>query len=222
MRLTITWISLLTSFLFSCTHHEKNPSVKVSRPAFKTTYTFKVNESDSIKIQLHVKVVDSLQFVKELKLSSGETLQLDSNYTYPLERFKLQAIDLNFDGYNDLRILKDRGATGNDWYETWLYQPKSKKLTKNTFLSQKSSIWVDSLNHRVVSSYWGGWADQLLEAYTVRDTSYRILQDWYVGQNNYRSVVYINTIGHNRLVKRDSLFAKKDLLSLYKLKNGYK
>lgn len=218
---TILGSILIVGFLTTCKQHE-NPTTNNSIiQELKTEYIFKVTESDSLKIQLIVRNDDNSRFVKELRLPSGETLALDSTFTYLLQHFEMQAIDLNFDGNNDLRVLKDKGATGNNWYDTWIYDPKTKKFSKSSFLSQKSGIWVDTLNRRVISKYYGGWADQILEAYTVKDTTYQIVQDWYVEQRNTNSMVYINTVRNNRLVKRDSLFSKKDLTSLYKLKNGY-
>ena len=109
---------------------------KVAKEAVDTLYTFPLHKADSITVRLRI---DSTR-INVMQVSTGQTIDLSDTYR-PVEAFKLEVIDLNFDGYNDLRILNNEGATGNNWYDTWVYNQKTKTFVKNQFLSQTQVWW---------------------------------------------------------------------------------
>ncbi len=61
----------------------------------------------------------------------------------------VQIVDMNFDGYLDFRFLIDRGATGNDWYACFLYDPKTHKFILNELLTDQSGLSVDAENKQI-------------------------------------------------------------------------
>ena len=51
---------------------------------------------------------------------------------------------MNFDGYLDFRFFIDKGATGNDWYASFVYDPKTHKFILNKLLSDQSGLNFDA------------------------------------------------------------------------------
>lgn len=90
----------------------------------------------------------------------------------------LTAMDFNFDGYQDLRLMTSWGATGNHVYSVWLYDPVTHRFVYNNALSQLNNIDIDLASHTIQShgnssaDSWGGssyrWENNtlvLIEAY---------------------------------------------------------
>lgn len=65
----------------------------------------------------------------------------------------VQMIDLNQDGYLDLRILYNAGATGNNWYATFLYDPDIGRFKYHEALSRLSAVNVDRKS-KLIKTYW--------------------------------------------------------------------
>jgi hypothetical protein len=65
----------------------------------------------------------------------------------------VQIIDLNQDGYLDLRILHSTGATGNNWYATFLYDPAIWQFKFHEALSRLSAVTVDQ-DSKLIKTYW--------------------------------------------------------------------
>lgn len=68
----------------------------------------------------------------------------------------LQIVDVNFDGYPDLRFLSSWGATGNEWYATYIYNPALHKFVFNKILSRLCSVSIDPKTKQISSYYHGG------------------------------------------------------------------
>jgi len=65
----------------------------------------------------------------------------------------VQLVDINFDGYLDLRILDNEGATGNDWYATYIYDPRLRKFRYHKALSTLSGVTMDK-ELKQIKTYW--------------------------------------------------------------------
>ncbi len=64
--------------------------------------------------------------------------------------------DMNFDGYNDLSILNNCGATGNCNYDIWLYNPQKNIFVENDDLSNVTNPTPDPTAKTISSTYnWG-------------------------------------------------------------------
>jgi len=57
--------------------------------------------------------------------------------------------DINFDGYQDLYLLTDWGATGNRHGCIWLYNPATEKFEYSTALSALSGYWLDPASRTI-------------------------------------------------------------------------
>jgi hypothetical protein len=184
---------------------------KVAKEEVDTRYTFPLHQADSITVRLRI---DSTR-INAISLSTGQTLDLSDTYR-PVELIKLEAIDLNFDGYNDLRILNNEGATGNSWYDTWLYNQKTKKLVKNQFLSQNSSLMVDTLGRKILTFYRAGACEESLGVYAVKDTTYTLVEDWSSEPRNEQCIIFRLRIKNKQVLAKDSTLSNLGLLATYK------
>lgn len=74
-----------------------------------------------------------------------------------------QFVDLNYDGYLDMRLLIGIGGTGMDWYATYLYNPKSRKYAYHEELSKLSHVTTDPGNKRIISYDRYGYCMECLQ-----------------------------------------------------------
>jgi hypothetical protein len=79
----------------------------------------------------------------------------------------VQLVDINFDGYRDLRVLNNTGSTGMNWYASYIYNPSSGKFKYHSELSRLPGIKVDIRNKQIVTYNRGGYCDELMEYYKV-------------------------------------------------------
>lgn len=216
---------MLLSHLISCNRQtemgeKKKIDNKKDTLTKKRSYRFKYHSSESLIINLELDTLNSETKVIGLKLSNGQELNLPSDYVRFLNQFQLEMLDLNFDGYKDIWVLNEGDATGNSWYDTWIYNKPKKQWLRNAFLSKACDLSLDTVNKKIITSYWGGWADQSLSVYTVSDTTFRIVEEWYVEGRTDTSIIFVNHIKNRRLVKRDSIRSNLSLFAMYKRKNG--
>jgi hypothetical protein len=85
---------------------------------------------------------------------------------------EVQLVDLNFDGYLDLRLLDNEGATGNNWYASFLYDPEKGKFIHNWHLSSQSGLTVDHENKQVFTYDRCGWCYEFIKYYKYRNGHY--------------------------------------------------
>ena len=81
-----------------------------------------------------------------------------------------EAIDMNFDGYKDIRMLDWWGATGNKGYKVWLYNPTDKKFVYNKPLSELSCPSFNNKNKTIEEHSNGGHMGQI---YTSRKLKFQ-------------------------------------------------
>lgn len=106
--------------------------------------------------QGHIDVFDTSKSKRIQKIIINNNFE-DGHFDWSIDNFayngnEVQLVDLNFDGYLDLRLLDNEGATGNNWYASFLYDPGKGKFIYNRHLSSQSSIIADHKN-MLVSSY---------------------------------------------------------------------
>lgn len=71
------------------------------------------------------------------------------------------AIDLNFDGYRDLKLLGTWGATGNRAYLCWLFDPKAGTFSFEPSLFELGNPTPDPAKKTIASRWNGGRAGQV-------------------------------------------------------------
>jgi hypothetical protein len=84
-----------------------------------------------------------------------QTINLSTNKLYwwkgEQESF-VKMIDINLDGHDDLLLFNNAGATGNIWYDTWLFD-----TTNNTFAHSEAYSGISALavtkDYQLIKSY---------------------------------------------------------------------
>jgi hypothetical protein len=153
----------------------------------KSHASFKVRINDSLPeytIEIAGHSRDDLFYPSNLTIndsSTGRLVQklnikrLFNNDLFPWIKGRLryynqiiQFVDLNNDGYLDLRVLYNDGATGNNWYVTLLYDRKSKQFKLNIPISQLSGVVLDTDSKQIVTYNRCGWCAELREYFRVK------------------------------------------------------
>jgi len=72
-----------------------------------------------------------------------------------------QTEDINFDGYKDIKLLILWGATGNEVYDFWLFDPNAEKFIFNSQLSKAGNPIPNENTKELVNSWVGGMAGKV-------------------------------------------------------------
>ncbi len=117
-----------------------------------------------------------------------------------LEKNLLTPVDANFDGYKDLQILSNCGATGNCSYDFFLYDPVTNQFVHNEFLSNNLCSPEFDAKKKQITTHSNGSAS-----------------DW---QND----TYQYEVGHYTLIRQEisswDRKAEKVTVNTYELRNG--
>ena len=147
---TVLWKNLVKTgslTMFSGKVNDKLPEFKfslhgeVKGEKFYPSYVEIINLSNS-------KVIQKIENKEEFNNEGYGFLEIEL-FTADL----MQLVDLNFDGYLDLRILRSTGATGNNFYATYIYKPELKRFEYHLGLSGLSAVTVDP-DSKLIKTYW--------------------------------------------------------------------
>ena len=106
-----------------------------------------------------------------------------------------RAVDLNFDGYHDIYVLTDWGATGNSQGCIWLYNSATKRFDYSTEFSRLGSFTLDPANKTIVTWANGGMAGGVhsVEKYKIANDRpvlvYSERQDWDQSKKQFHCIV---------------------------------
>jgi hypothetical protein len=132
--------------------------------------------------------------------SSSEEIQTIENTTDPslIAPVKAESVltvaDANFDGYRDLQILSQCGATGNCSYDFYLYDPKAKQFIHNDFLSSLGTPSFDQAKKQVTTSSNGSASDWQNETYQhENDGRYTLIHREVSAWDRERNTVTVST-----------------------------
>jgi hypothetical protein len=103
---------------------------------------------------------------------------------------RINAEDVNFDGYTDLRILVS-GGSANAYYDFWLWNPARQKFVFHAALSKLSSPKFDAQSKTVCSFTHISATDSTVETYRFQDGQLRlarIIERIYDGQERILAV----------------------------------
>lgn len=84
-----------------------------------------------------------------------ETLEVDGDGFVPDGIDLVRVQDLNFDGYGDLAVTVDAGATGNTSSVYWLYEPSTHRFQREKSLDALPTVVPDA-EHKVLKTFWKG------------------------------------------------------------------
>lgn len=177
------------------------PPTQINR--FKT-FSFKFNVDTSAYI------------LKSINIYAGNILiqKIIANKSIDYKNFKL--IDWNFDGYKDISVLCDFGATGNCAYFIWNYDSKSNTFKYNKELSEKLGLEIDSLSKSIIFHYRAGWKEEYWDTLKYENNKLAFKNSlfrkkWYDGNGNlWVKNTFSKKINNKMIIKKDS-FIYKDL-----------
>ena len=151
------------------------------KPGIRKKYSFEVTKSINEKISpVRFKIVgytnDDIFSPKNLLLFRGNSYKPFQSFKIPFncnpewygdKISYLKFIDLNFDGYLDLRIF-DNSGSGGEVCHTFLIDPGTGKYLYNNELTQLGVFFLDYKNKQITYYYrCGGW-DNYLVKYAVK------------------------------------------------------
>ena len=114
-------------------------------------------------------------------------------------------LDLNFDDYLDLRFYSSPGSR-NDYYDYWLFNPKTKKYIYNSKLSNIANLEVDTVKKQLNSLRYSGSNEYDFEAFKYINNVPVVVEK----ENVY--AVYEKSVNEN--------IPKYFIKEIYKRKNG--
>jgi hypothetical protein len=103
--------------------------------------------------------------------------------------------DINFDGYQDIYLMTNWGATGNRHGCIWLYNPRTGKFDYSNGFSQLSSYWLDSASKTIRTFDKGGMVGRVYTAnqYKVESNQPILIwseqQDWDLDKKQFHCVL---------------------------------
>jgi len=125
-----------------------------------------------------------------------------------------RAEDMNFDGYNDIYVLTNWGATGNELGCVWLYDPKSSHFVFSKEFSELGRLTLNPATKTIATHSNGGMAGTIFRAtkYVIEDNRpvpvVTVAQDFDFDKREYHCVVQQRRAGENALVTVRDVWAK--------------
>lgn len=142
--------------------------------------------------------------VRNIQVFSGDSLQ-------PMQRLEgcewigmeapprgeewFRAVDFNFDGYRDIYVLTNWGATGNNQGCIWLYNSESKRFEYSPEFSNLGTFTLDPAHKTIITWGNGGMAGAVHSAdkYKVQNNHpvliYSERQEWDMGKKQFHCMI---------------------------------
>ena len=133
--------------------------------------------------QGHIEVFDLSKSKRIQKIVINDNYA-DAHFAWPIGSFafndhEIQMVDMNFDGYLDLRLLDNEGATGNNWYATHLYNPSLKRFVYHRQLSSLSGVVLDPDSRQIITYNREAWCAEYIESYRIaKDRLVLVKAEW--------------------------------------------
>ena len=87
----------------------------------------------------------------------------------------IEAIDLDFDGYKDIRIVEDRGNHGDEFFACWLYDPDRKMFVPAPEFAEIDQ--VDTKEGTLIDFSSGGVAYSNTSVYRLRNGTLELVRE---------------------------------------------
>jgi len=175
---SVLWENLVktgTHTLFSVKVNDKLPAFNFSlhgefKERFKNKYFY----------PSYVEIINSSNLKVIQKIESKDHFDSDCHYGFSDDDFGfadlMYLVDLNGDGYLDLRILSATGATGMNWYATYIYKPELRRFKYHKILSGLSAVTVDPDSKLIKTYCRGGWCDEFREYFKLMKNGMLVLK----------------------------------------------
>ena len=142
--------------------------------------------------------------VRDVEVFSGDSTVLMQHLTGcewigmeppPRGQDWFRAVDFNFDGYQDIYVLTDWGATGNSQGCIWLYNSATKRFDYSPEFSNLGTFTLDPPNKTIITWANGGMAGTVHSAAKYKAEGNRPVlvysekQDWDQDRKQFHCVV---------------------------------
>jgi hypothetical protein len=148
-----------------------------------------------------------LQHLTGCDWSASETPPANSDW--------FRAEDFNFDGYKDIYVMTNWGATGNQYGCVWLYDPATGRFDYNKQFSELPRYWLDPDTKTILTFQNGGQAGMVHQARKYNVENNRLVLIWSEDQdldqekNQFHCTVKERQ-GGNLLTVRDEWISPED------------
>lgn len=159
-------------------------------------YTFKMlgkEMGDGSFFPSRIQVTDSSNGKRVQNLKAKDRFDNDGRGLIPLFT-DIEFTDLNQDGYLDMMIITEMGASGNYWGAVYLYMPELKRFKYREDLSRLSGIRLDPQTKRIVTYWRMEWCSEFSEHFTMNKNGRLILNkvEW----------TEMSSMGHDKVCLR--------------------
>lgn len=199
-----TFILILSSFiLFSCNKRNIVPDLK-SREVSNEDYLFslKYTKADSAAVT----VLKGLEIVDIHTRKIKQAINLD---TIELPEYSIMlnvTEDVNFDGYNDIKVLNYAGAY-NSSSSFWLYNKSTKKFDHYKKLDEVYNPIISTGNKEICSKWRIGLSEFYFEKYYWKNDSL-ILKEKYKEYWTDKGTLSITKLSNEGYTTKDSVISK--------------
>lgn len=147
---------------------------------------------------------NATSIVRDIEVFSGDSLQPMQHLTGcewfgmeapPRGEEWFRAVDFNFDGYQDIYVLTNWGATGNNQGCIWLYDPATRRFNYSPEFSDLGTFTFDPAHKTINTWSNGGMAGGIhsAEKYKVADNRpvliYDEKQEWDMSKKQFHCMV---------------------------------
>ncbi|ULH28615.1 hypothetical protein FH581_016005 [Leptospira weilii] len=98
-------------------------------------------------------VFERIKISKGNKKTISQTLEIGAIDASAKSEEFFVVEDLNFDGYKDIRLMFDRGVSGNEVYMYWLFHPSKNRFIENKDLDELVSPVFDLKTKTILTYY---------------------------------------------------------------------
>jgi len=128
---------------------------KLPEFTFKIVGSFKEDHPPYVSfLAQHVEIINTSkkgqQILKAKNRFDNHGDGWDAKFDFELANI-VEFVDMNFDGYLDLRLLYNTGATGNNWYATYLFNPSKGEFVYHEELSKLSGMKIDEKFKQIIT-----------------------------------------------------------------------
>jgi len=148
-------------------------SVRINNklPEFKFKIVGIFKDNDFYPSYVDISDCSSGKFIQKLKAKNRFDNSFDGQ-AMGWDCFDFQFVDLNFDGYLDLRILYNLSGNGNATYASYLFDPISEKFIYNKVLSKMFILHMDSESKEIITHFRSGACFADMKYYKVENNNF--------------------------------------------------
>jgi hypothetical protein len=125
-------------------------------------------ESKQPGLQIRFYVNKNQNKLDSINIFSGDVTMQHISAKKEIWSTEFKLVDWNFDGFQDITVLYNRGSGGASYW-IWNYNVKTGKYDYNQELSEKIGLEIDNQSKYIVFHYRAGYAEENWDTMTYRN-----------------------------------------------------